>query len=206
VSLLYLSLLHLDRREPDLALQRLSAAETLAAEQRLGLYVDPGLLHGAGLTEQGAFKDAVAGLRASLARPGAARLRPYGLVRLAEALTRLGRPDEALAAINEGLEDQQRSGQHRWEAELYRLEAIALADLNRVEESRAAFDEALRVARVQQAKVYELRAATDLARLLGDRGRRAEGRDLLAPVYEWFTEGFDTADLKQAAALLADLR
>jgi class 3 adenylate cyclase/predicted negative regulator of RcsB-dependent stress response len=206
VSLLYLSLLHLDRREPDLALQRLSAAEALAAEQRLGLYVDPGVLRGAALTEQGAFEDAVAHLRAALAGPGAARLRPYGLVRLAEALTRLGRPDEALAAINEGFEDQERSGQHRWEAELHRLEAVALADLNRIEESRAAFDEALRVARVQQAKAYELRAATDLARLLGDQGRRAEGRDLLAPVYDWFTEGFDTADLQRSAALLADLR
>jgi class 3 adenylate cyclase/tetratricopeptide (TPR) repeat protein len=206
VSLLYLSLLHLDRREPDLALQRLSAAETLATEQRLGLHVDPGILHGAALTEQGTFEDAVAGLRVALARPGAARLRPYGLARLAEALTRLGRPDEALAAINEGIKDQERSGQHRWEAELRRLEAIALADLNRIEESRAAFDEALRIARAQEARLYELRAAADLARNLGDQGRRAEALDLLAPVYKRFTEGFDTVDLKGAAALLAALR
>ena len=54
-------------------------------------------------------------------------------------------------------------------------------------------------------KVYELRAATDLARLLGEQGRRSEARDLLAPVYGWFTEGFDTADLKKAAVLLAEL-
>jgi tetratricopeptide (TPR) repeat protein len=206
LCLLYLSLLHLDRREPDLALQRLSAAETLAAEQRLGFAFDPAILHGAALVAQGAFEDAVAGLRAALARPGAGRLRPYGQAQLAEALTRRGRPDEALGAISEGLEDQERSGQHRWEAELHRLQAIALADLNRIEESRTAFDEALRVARLQEAKMYELRAATDLARLLGDRGQRTEGRDLLAPVLRLFTEGFDTADLNGAAALLADLR
>src|SRR5579885_1415526 len=206
VSLLYLSLLHLDRREPEFALSRLSAAETLAAEQRLGFAVDPGILHGAALTEQGAFEDAAASLRAALARPGAARLRPYGLMRLAEALTRLGRHDEALAAINEGVEDQERSGQHRWEAELHRLAGYALAESNRLEEGLAELGEALRVARVQQAKMYELRAATDFARLLGDQGRRAEGRDRLAPIYGGFTEGFATADLKRAAALLADLQ
>ena len=64
---------------------------------------------------------------------------------------------------------------------------------------------ALRVARQQQAKTYELRVATSLARLWGEQGRRAEARDLLAPVYSWFTEGFDTADLKEAKALLDQL-
>ena len=70
---------------------------------------------------------------------------------------------------------------------------------------QTALEEALRVARRQQAKAYELRAATSLARLWGEQGRRAEARDLLAPVYGWFTEGFDTADLKEAKALLDQL-
>ena len=69
----------------------------------------------------------------------------------------------------------------------------------------AQLEEALRVARRQQAKAYELRAATSLARLWGEQGRRAEARDLLAPVHGWFTEGFDTADLKDAKALLDQL-
>jgi predicted ATPase len=69
----------------------------------------------------------------------------------------------------------------------------------------ASLEEALRVARRQQAKAYELRAATSLARLWGEQGRRTEARELLAPVYGWFTEGFDTADLKDAKALLAAL-
>jgi predicted ATPase len=71
-----------------------------------------------------------------------------------------------------------------------------------IEEAERAFKAVLRVARRQQAKAYELRAATNLARLWGEQGRRDEARDLLAPVYGWFTEGFDTADLKDAKALL----
>jgi predicted ATPase len=63
----------------------------------------------------------------------------------------------------------------------------------------------LRIARKQQSKAYELRAATSLARLLGEQGRRAEARELLAPIYGWFTEGFDTSDLKEAKALLGEL-
>jgi predicted ATPase len=82
---------------------------------------------------------------------------------------------------------------------------VALAGLNRLDEARIAFEEALRVARRQQAKSHELRTATSLARLLGEQGRRAEAHELLAPVYGWFTEGFDTADLKQAKALLGEL-
>src|SRR5262249_40699871 len=74
----------------------------------------------------------------------------------------------------------------RWSAELYRLQGIALIGLNRLEESEIALEKALRVARQQQAKTHELRAATNLARLRGDQGRRIEARDLLAPVYGWF--------------------
>jgi predicted ATPase len=74
-----------------------------------------------------------------------------------------------------------------------------------IEPGQNALEEALRVARRQQAKAYELRAATSPARLWGERGRRAEARDLLAPVYGWFTEGLDTTDLKEAKALLDEL-
>jgi len=90
-------------------------------------------------------------------------------------------------------------------AELYRLKGISLLGLNRREEAETAFAKALRIARGQQAKAYELRTATSLARLWGELGRRAAARDLLAPVYGWFTEGFDTADLKDAKALLGEL-
>jgi predicted ATPase len=127
------------------------------------------------------------------------------LASLAEALTRQGDFDAALEATRGGQRLQEESDQRRWEAELHRLEGIALAGLNRLEEGQRALEEALRIARRQQAKSYELRAATSLARLWGEQGRRAEARDLLAPVYGWFTEGFDTADLKEAKALLDQL-
>ncbi len=76
---------------------------------------------------------------------------------------------------------------------------------NQFGQSEACFRQAIRIAQAQQAKSLELRAARDLARLWGDRGRRAEARDLLAPVYGWFTEGFDTADLEEGKALLDEL-
>ena len=76
---------------------------------------------------------------------------------------------------------QEKTGHRQWEAELHRLEGIALVGLNRLEEGQSALEEALRVARRQQAKAYELRAATSLARLWGEQGRRTEARELLAP-------------------------
>jgi predicted ATPase len=201
--LLFNAVLHLDRGEPELALQRLGAAESLAAEQRLGFPLEPRLLRGAALMALGAFEEAVACLLEGL---GAMRFRPYGLACLAEAQARQGEHGAALVAVKEGVETQERTGQRRWEPELHRLEGIALSGLNRLEEGQSAFEEALRIARRQQAKSYELRAATSLSRLWGEQGRRAEACDLLAPVYGWFTEGFDTADLKEAKALLHELR
>jgi len=204
-SLVMNAMLHLDRDEPELALQRIEAANALAAEQRIGLVLEPHILLGAVMTAQGAYEEAVTCLRDGLAQPRAIRLHHYGLAKLAEALSRMGEHQQALATVGKGLEDQERTGQRRWEAELYRLKGVALLGLNRIDDAQAAFEEALRVARRQQAKSYELRAATSLARMWGEQGRRAEARELLAPVYGWFTEGFDTADLKDAKALLAEL-
>ena len=199
-------MLHLDRGEPELALRRLDAGEALAAEQLLGFFVEPRFLRGAVLTAQGAFEEAVACLRGGLAGSlGGMHSRPYGLARLADALAQQGEYGAALATTREGFAAQEETGQRQWEAELHRLEGIALTGLNRLEESQTALEAALRIARRQQAKAYELRAATSLARLWGERGGRAEARNLLAPVYGWFTEGLDTADLKQAKALLDEL-
>ena len=97
------------------------------------------------------------------------------------------------------------TGERIWDAELHRLAGIALVGLHRLEEGQTAFDEALTIARRQQAKSYELRTATSVARLWGEQGRRAEARELLTPVYGWFTEGFDTTDLKDAAKLFSEL-
>jgi class 3 adenylate cyclase len=200
------AMLHLDRDEAELALEQIEAAEALVAEQRIGLVLEPQILRGAVMTAQGAFKEAVVCLHDGLTRPRAIRFLQYGFARLAEALSRQGEHEQALAAVGKGLEDQERTGQRRWEAELYRAEGIALVGLNRLDEAQAAFQHALRIARSQQAKSYELRAATSLGRLWGEQGHRTEAHDLLAPVYGWFTEGFDTPDLKEAKALLDELR
>ena len=111
----------------------------------------------------------------------------------------------ALAALREGLEIAGSSGQHLWDAELHRLTGTVLLAENKLDEGHASLQQAIRTAQTQQAKSLELRAATSLARLWGEQGRRAEARDLLAPVYGWFTEGFDTPDLKEAKALLDEL-
>jgi tetratricopeptide (TPR) repeat protein len=206
-ALLWDAILHVHRGDPETALQRLAAAEALVAEQRIGFIVEPRFIRGAALSAQGALKEAVACLREGLAsRLGALRLRLYGIAHLAEALARQGEHAAAHAAVRQGFERQEETGHRQWEAELHRLEGIALLGLNRLEEGQIALEEALRIARKQQAKSYELRAATSLARLWGERGRRAEAHELFAPVYSWFTEGIDTAGLKQAKVLLDDLR
>jgi predicted ATPase len=203
LALVQSATLHLRRGEPGLALQRLRAAEDLVAEQRLAFIQEPRFFRGTALAAQGALTEAVACLREGLASPLGGRL--FGLAGLAEVLTRQGEHGQALAAVKEGLKVQERTGQRAFEAELHRLEGLALWGLNRLEEGQIALEEALRVARRQQAMAYELRAATSLARLWGEQGRRGEARDLLAPVYSWFTEGFDTADLKETRGLLDEL-
>src|SRR5207248_8147905 len=105
-------MLHLDRGEPESALRRLSAAETLVADQRLGFIVEPHFLRGAALTAHGEVADAVASLREGLAgRLGT--LRDHGLARLSEALTRQGEHEAALAAAREGLEVREKTGNRR---------------------------------------------------------------------------------------------
>ena len=131
----------------------------------------------------------------------------YFLMLLADAWLRLGRSDEAQAVLEEGLARASATGEHFCTAELHRLSARAClardARANRVAE--AALDAALAAARHQSSRIFELRAACDLSRLWADRGERRNAHDLLAPVYGWFTEGFHTADLKDAKALLEEL-
>ena len=100
------------------------------------------------------------------------------------------------------------SGERWWEADLHRLEGelLLIRASDNQAEAEACFRRALEVAQAQSAKAFELRASTSLARLWAEQGRRAEAHDLLAPIYGWFTEGFDTADLKDAKALLEELR
>ena len=134
-------------------------------------------------------------------------LTPQLLAMLAESLRKVGRHDAALGALKRGLAQAEAQGQHFYDGELHRLRAEILLDMdgNAVEEAEALFGQSLEIARRQEAKTFELRAATSLARLWQRQGKRDAARDLLAPVYAWFTEGFDTRDLKDAKALLTEL-
>lgn len=124
---------------------------------------------------------------------------------LAEGLARRGDQAAALATLRGGLETADATGEHKWDAELHRLAGTVLLAENKLNEGEASLQQAIRIAQAQQAKLLELRAVRDLARLCDEQGRRAEALDLLAPVYGWFTEGFDTQDLKEAKALLDEL-
>jgi predicted ATPase len=124
---------------------------------------------------------------------------------LAEGLARHGDRAAALAALREGLDTADATGEHMWDAELHRLTGAVLVAENKLDEGYAALQQAIRIAQAQQAKSLELRATASLARLWRDQGKVQKARELLAPVYGWFTEGFDTLDLKQAKALLEEL-
>ena len=126
---------------------------------------------------------------------------------LAQALGNTGQAEAGLVLMDEAQEFVARSGERYNEMELYRVKGDLLLALPTPDPAgaEAAFRQALDVARRQSAKSWELRAATSLARLWQRLGRKQEARALLAPVYDWFTEGFDTQDLKDAKALLEEL-
>jgi predicted ATPase len=138
---------------------------------------------------------------------GAKVLRPYGLALLAEASAQVGQFEAGLAMLAEALGLVDTTGERFWEAELHRLkgELLLARSSKRAVEAEASFRQALAVARRQQAKSLELRAAMSLSRLWQQQGKCKEAQELLAPVYGWFTEGFDTVDLREAKALLGEL-
>ena len=132
---------------------------------------------------------------------------PLNLSSLARAYADLGRRDDATRCIGEAVTQIEKTKERRYEAEVNRIAGeIALKSATpQLEKAEAYLDRALAVARQQQAKSWELRAAMSMARLWRGQGKRDEARELLAPVYGWFTEGFDTRDLKEAKALLKEL-
>jgi predicted ATPase len=128
------------------------------------------------------------------------------LCMLAETYVQSSQAEPGLSAISEAKALAARNDEHMWGAELDRVEGeLRQAQGAQAIDIEACFARAIRIARRQSTKSLELRAATSLARVWGEQGRRAEARELLAPVYGWFTEGFDTKDLKEAKALLDQL-
>ena len=132
---------------------------------------------------------------------------PTWLSQLAMAHAELGQLDDARNYIGEAMIVAEKTKERWFEAEIQRTAGIiALKSLEPdMAKTEAYFERAIAIARAQQAKSWELRAAMSLARLWRDQGKRDAAPDLLAPVYNWFTEGFDTLDLKEAKALLDEL-
>jgi class 3 adenylate cyclase/tetratricopeptide (TPR) repeat protein len=124
---------------------------------------------------------------------------------LARAYGRRGAPEEGLQVIAESLAWAEETGSQFFDAELHRIRAGLLLRMQRTDKAEHSYRKALEVARGQEARMWKLRAACDLAQMLRDQERQAEARDLLAPIHDWFTEGFDVDDLQRAKALLEGL-
>ena len=209
-SLSYEALVHESRG--DLGALREVAAEmmTVAEAQGFPLLLSMGRVFLAGARVAGGEPEAIDELLAGLAAAAQGRTRtsdaPLYVAFLAEAFRNAGRIEEARGTAEMGLALAARTGQRLADARLLRLQGeLILASGGAPGEAEALFQRALDVARAQDARTYELRAAMSLARLWREQGRSAEAHSLLAPIYAWFTEGFDTRDLVEAKALLEEL-
>ena len=204
---------HFRREEQDVS-DHAAAAVTLSTEQGFPLFLAQNtIMRGWALTTQEQGEEGLRHMHRGLTAyraSGAEVFVPYLLLLLAEGYASLSQVEAGLAVLQEGWEVMERTGEHSHRAEMSRLKgALLLQQHGQVqevqEEAEACFQQAIEIAQQQSAKSWELRAATSLARLWHSQGKRAAARELLAPVYNWFTEGFDTADLKDAKALLEQL-
>jgi predicted ATPase len=210
-ALCWAAFFHPFRREVRAAQEHAESAITLATEQGFPYWIAFGtILRGWTLAHQGQGKEGIEQITHALTAyhaTGAEILRPYCLALLAEAHGIMAQPEAGLTVLVEALALIDTTGERWCEPELYRLKGALLlqqASDNQAE-AESCFHHALDIARNQQAKSFELRTATSLARLWQSQGKREEARQVLAEVYNWFTEGFDTADLKDAKALLDEL-
>jgi len=208
VRLMAAVVVQLSRRDVLAVHEQAEAAVTLSTEQGFQLWAAMGTsLRGWALAMQGQDEAGMAQVRqgiVALRATGAALWVPYFCTVLADASAYLGHPEDGLQALAEAYTLVQQHEERWWEAEIHRLRGVLLLRQPGTPQAEAAtcFQQALDVARRQEAKSLELRAAMSLARLWQQQGKRAEAYDLLAPIYVWFTEGFDTADLQEAKALL----
>jgi predicted ATPase/DNA-binding winged helix-turn-helix (wHTH) protein len=167
-------------------------------------------LRGSAIAEQGNHEEGIRKLRENqeaLDARGLRVWRPYFLCLLAEACMEANHIDDGLNAVTEALTAADKNNEREHEAEIHRLKGELLLRQTPPDavEAWKCFDRAIEVARVQSARSWELRATMSLAHLLASQGRREEARTILAAIYNWFTEGFDTADLKEAKALLDEI-
>jgi adenylate cyclase len=198
------------RREPESARTYYEEAVAVSEENGFPTWLAAARFsHGGALAELGRLEQGIAEMEAATEdchRLGVA-MRHFRTVQLAEAYARMGRGEEALAMLNDGLAQIERTGEKREQAEMLRIkgEMLLMRDGGAIGEAEGCFRGSLDVARAQEARWWELRTTVSLARLLAKQRRSDEARAMLAEIYGWFIEGFDTADLKDAKALLDEL-
>jgi predicted ATPase len=206
--------LHQWRGEPAAMQQLEDEALVHDTEHGFALFLAAGLVQrGWLLAQHGQGEAALEQMLEGLARHreiGDSALIPASLTLIAEVFQKLGRPGEGLAAVTEALTVARQCRQHYWEAELHRMAGVLTLQTRESQDrgdrdAESHFLEAIEIARRQRARSLELRAAMSLSRRWADRGKASLARALLADVYVWFTEGFTTADLREANELLGEL-
>src|SRR5215510_7742416 len=210
-ALISAAFLHQYRREEQSCLEQAEAIIAVCSDQGFSFYVAQGtILRGWALAEQGQAEEGIEQIRHGLATyqtVGAGMLQSYYLVLLAEAYGKAGQAEEGLAILAEALTVVDKSGERFYEAELYRLKGELTLQTSsqslesRVKDADVCFHKAIEIARQQQAKSLELRAVMSLSRLWQQQGKKDEAQQMLAEIYGWFTEGFDTKDLQEAKVL-----
>jgi tetratricopeptide (TPR) repeat protein len=199
------------RRERELGLAEAEEAIAISEENGFPYWLHRGrLARGWALAELGHLEQGIADMERGIAAfeiGGGGPVQPYATARLAYAYARVGRKEEGLAILNDALEESECAGAQMAQAEILRLkgEVLLMQEGTAPVEAEGFFRAAIDVARAQEAKWWELRTTVSLARVLRDTNRRDEARAILSEIYNWFTEGFDLADLKDAKVLLDKL-
>lgn len=211
------AVLHQFRREGQVVQLQAEAAITLSTDQGFPYWLTTGtFFRGWALVTQGQGEEGIAQMRQGLATyraMGAELGRPHHLASLAESYGKVGQAEEGLSVLTEALAAVHKTGERFYEAELYRLKGELLlkqsggpgAESGVHKEAEECFRRAIDIARRQSGKSLELRAVMSLSRLWRRQGKGEEARQMLAEIYGWFTEGFDTVDLKEAKSLLEEL-
>ena len=208
-ALFFTAQIHQFRREVQVVQERAEASTQLSTEHGFPLWMAWGtFLQSWSLAEQGQVNDSITQMCQSLtacSAMGSEMYKTYLLSLLAEMYGKVGQAKEGLTLLAEALAVAHKNGERYREAELYRLKGELLLQSEDESDAEACFRQAIEIARRQQAKSLELRAAMSLSRLWQKQGKKEEARTLLQEIYDWFTEGFDTADLREAKALLEAL-
>jgi len=211
-ALHWLSLVHVLRREPEPAIERAKRAMEVSEKHGLRMQYELAKVNwGAALINLGEISEGIAVIREFLTEADSMNIRIHRTFHLATlAIGAMGKQqwEEAANRLREALREVGATGERLYEAEIHRLRGecvLARDGVAEADQAQSCFLESLDVARSQCAKAWELRTATSFARLRQSQDNTREALALLAPIYNWFTEGFDTRDLREAKALLEEL-